>query len=73
MITSKLYNGVLMPRLGLGTFLVKDGESAYHTALHALQVGYRHIDTAQMYQNEASIGQAIVDSKIPREEIFITT
>lgn len=73
MITSKLYNGVLMPRLGLGTFLVKDGESAYHTALHALQVGYRHIDTAQMYQNEASIGQAIVDSKIPREKIFITT
>jgi diketogulonate reductase-like aldo/keto reductase len=73
MITSKLYNGVLMPRLGLGTFLVKDGESAYHTALHALQVGYRHIDTAQMYQNEASIGQAIVDSKIPRDEIFITT
>ncbi|MDY0295593.1 MAG: aldo/keto reductase [Acholeplasmataceae bacterium] len=73
MIISKLYNGVEMPRLGLGTFLVKDGDSAYETVLEALKVGYRHIDTAQMYQNEGSVGQAIKDSKIPREEIFITT
>lgn len=73
MIISKLYNGVEMPRLGLGTFLVKDGESAYETVLHALKVGYRHIDTAQMYQNEGSVGQAILDANIPREEIFITT
>lgn len=73
MITTKLHNGVEMPRLGLGTFLVSDGSSAYDTTLHALKVGYRHIDTAQMYKNEASIGQAIVDSKIPRHEIFITT
>ena len=73
MITTKLYNGVEMPRLGLGTFLITDGSSAYDTTLHALKVGYRHIDTAQMYKNEASIGQAIVDSKIPRSEIFITT
>ena len=73
MIISTLSNGVKMPRLGLGTFLVQDGEIAYQTALHALKVGYRHIDTAQMYQNEASIGRAIIDSKIPREEIFITT
>ena len=70
---SKLYNGVEMPRLGLGTFLVQDGSTAYDTVLHALKVGYRHIDTAQMYQNEASVGQAILDSLIPRNEIFITT
>jgi diketogulonate reductase-like aldo/keto reductase len=69
----RLHNGILMPQLGLGTFLVQDGNVAYETTLHALNVGYRHIDTAQMYQNEASIGQAIKDSGIPREEIFITT
>lgn len=73
MITTKLYNGVEIPRLGLGTYLVADGESAYDTVLHALKVGYRHIDTAQMYKNEATIGQAVVDSGIDRRELFITT
>jgi len=68
-----LYNGVLMPKLGLGTFLMADGESAYDSVKYALEVGYRHIDTAQMYNNEKSVGDAIKDSKIPREEIFITT
>ncbi len=68
-----LANGVKMPQLGLGTFLVPDGNVAYETVYHALKVGYRHIDTAQMYRNEESVGQAILDSKIPREEIFITT
>ncbi len=68
-----LSNGVQMPLLGLGTFLVQDGSSAYETVKYALEVGYRHIDTAQMYKNEASVGQAIKDAKIPRSEIFITT
>ncbi|RJX26795.1 MAG: aldo/keto reductase [Acholeplasma sp.] len=68
-----LANGVVMPQLGLGTFLVPDGNVAYETVLHALKVGYRHIDTAQMYKNEESVGQAIIDSKIPRDQIFITT
>ncbi|PKK92873.1 MAG: aldo/keto reductase [Tenericutes bacterium HGW-Tenericutes-6] len=68
-----LRNGVKMPQLGLGTFLVKDGESAYETVKEALNIGYRHIDTAQMYFNEASVGKAIKDSGIPRSEIFITT
>jgi diketogulonate reductase-like aldo/keto reductase len=49
----RLHNGILMPQLGLGTFLVQDGNVAYETTVHALNVGYRHIDTAQMYQNEA--------------------
>ena len=68
-----LSNGVKMPLFGLGTFLVQEGESAYETVLHALKVGYRHIDTAQMYKNESSVGDAIKDSGIPRSEIFITT
>ncbi|MDO9629736.1 MAG: aldo/keto reductase [Acholeplasmataceae bacterium] len=68
-----LSNGVKMPMIGLGTFLVADGKSAKETVLHALNVGYRHIDTAQMYKNEESVGEAIKESKIPRSEIFITT
>lgn len=68
-----LHNGVKMPQLGLGTFLIKEGESAYDTVKEALKIGYRHIDTAQMYFNESSVGQAIKDSGIPRSEIFITT
>ena len=69
----ELYNGVKMPQLGLGTFLIKDENEAYETVKYALEVGYRHIDTAQIYRNEEMVGKAIKDSKIPREEIFITT
>lgn len=68
-----LNNGINMPIFGLGTFRVEAGENAYDTVLSALQMGYRHIDTAAMYGNESSIGKAVRDSKIPREEIFITT
>lgn len=67
-----LSNGVKMPMLGLGTFKVTEGE-AYDTVLEALKLGYRHIDTAQIYGNEASVGKAIKDSQIPREDIFVTT
>lgn len=69
----QLSNGVMMPVLGLGTFKVEDGETAYQTVLEALKMGYRHIDTAQIYGNEASVGKAIKDSLIPRSEIFVTT
>ncbi len=68
-----LTNGIKMPMFGLGTFKVETGNTAYQTVLTALQMGYRHIDTAQMYGNESDIGKAIIDSKIPRNEIFITT
>lgn len=68
-----LNNGVEMPQLGIGTFLVEDGQVAYDTVKYALEIGYRHIDTAQMYRNEGSIGQAIKDSKIDRKDLFITT
>ncbi len=69
----KLYNNIEMPQFGLGTFLVKEGESAYNTVKYALEIGYRHIDTAQMYGNEESVGQAIKDSNVKREDIWITT
>ncbi len=68
-----LNNGVKMPKIGLGTWQVKDGDEAYHSVLMALENGYRHIDTAEGYQNEASVGRAIRDSKIKREEIFVTS
>ena len=68
----KLNNGVTIPQLGLGTFRAKEKE-AYEAVLHALKQGYRHIDTASIYGNEEEVGQAIKDSGIPREEIFVTT
>lgn len=73
MKTVTLNNGVKMPIFGLGTFRVEAGESAYDTVLSALQIGYRHIDTAAMYGNEESVGKAVKDSKIPRQDIFVTT
>lgn len=66
-------NGLTIPAIGFGTFLSKDGEEVYNAVLTALKAGYRHIDTAAIYGNEASIGRAIKDSGIPREELFITT
>lgn len=73
MLTRKLSNGTLMPVLGLGTFKVEEGDVAYETVLEALKLGYRHIDTAQLYHNEASVGRAIKDSGLNRSDIFITT
>merc|ERR1719469_1504200 len=57
----RLANGVEMPVLGFGTWQLV-GQACYEATLHALKVGYRHIDTAQGYGNEAAIGQAIVNS-----------
>lgn len=71
--TIRLNNGVEIPILGFGTYLIKPGKQAYEAVRYALDVGYRHIDTASMYANEESIGLAIKDSGIPREEIFVTT
>lgn len=61
-----------MPSLGAGTFRL-EGAAAYNSVKLALECGYRHIDTAQIYGNEAEVGQAIADSGISRDEIFITT
>jgi diketogulonate reductase-like aldo/keto reductase len=68
-----LSNGVQLPKIGLGTWQTKKGEEAYQSVMMALKNGYRHIDTAEGYQNEASVGQAVRDSGIPREEIFVTS
>lgn len=68
----KLNNGVEMPLFGLGTYLSKDNEVVDAVA-HALKAGYRHIDCARFYKNEAAVGQGIKESGVPREEIFITS
>lgn len=68
-----LSNGIKIPSIGLGTWQSKDGSEAYNAVLWALKHGYRHIDTAYVYGNEVSVGKAIVDSNINREEIFITS
>ncbi|KAK8839201.1 hypothetical protein M9Y10_032130 [Tritrichomonas musculus] len=67
-----LSNGVKMPQLGFGVFQITK-EDCERCVLDALKVGYRHFDTAQAYANEEEVGSAIVKSKIPRSEIFITT
>lgn len=71
--TYTLVNGVKIPKIGFGTWQVPDGDIAYQSVKLALKNGYRHIDTAAAYQNEESVGRAIKDSGIPREEIFVTT
>ena len=71
--TIELNNSVKIPLFGLGTYLNDNGKQAIDTMLYALEVGYRHIDTAAMYENEREVGEAIHQSGIPREEIFITT
>ncbi len=65
-------NTTLLPHIGAGTFRL-EGQAAYDSVKQALALGYRHIDTAQIYGNEAEVGQAITDSGVPRAEIFLTT
>jgi diketogulonate reductase-like aldo/keto reductase len=71
--TYRLSNGVRIPCLGFGTWRTPDGEVAVESVKAALAAGYRHIDTAAYYGNEASIGRAIRESGLPREEIFVTS
>lgn len=71
--TFTLANGIEIPVVGFGTWQTPDGDVAYQSVLDALKAGYRHIDTAAAYGNEASVGRAIKDSGIPREELFITS
>ncbi|MEJ5314924.1 MULTISPECIES: aldo/keto reductase [Anaerolinea] len=71
--TIRMNNGVEIPRFGLGTFQSKKGEETYNAVRWALEIGYRHIDTAAVYGNEEDVGRAIADSGIPREDIFIVT
>lgn len=71
--TFTLANGVKMPRLGLGTWQIPDGDTIYETVKSAIDAGYRHIDTAHAYANENGVGRAVRDSGIPRGEIFVTS
>lgn len=71
--TITLANGVEMPRVGYGTFRMKDHELAYQGTMDALNAGYRAIDTAAIYENEEAVGRAIKESGIAREDLFITT
>lgn len=68
-----LNNGVQIPAIGFGTWQMADGEECYNACLNALKLGYRHIDTAFVYGNEASVARAIQDSGFLREDIFLTT
>ncbi len=68
-----LNNGIEMPVFGLGTYLSGTGRKTQDIVSYALEVGYRHIDTARFYGNEKDIGSAIAKSGIPRDEIFVTT
>jgi methylglyoxal/glyoxal reductase len=71
--TVKLNNGVEIPYFGLGTWQSNDGPEVINAVHYALDAGYRLIDTATLYQNEKSIGEAIKENGINREELFITT
>jgi 2,5-diketo-D-gluconate reductase B len=65
-------HGNQVPRLGFGTWKLQGG-AAYDSVRTALEVGYRHIDTAQAYGNEAEVGRAIADSDVDRDDVFVTT
>lgn len=68
-----LVNGVEIPCVGFGTWQTPDGETAVNSVKCAIRDGYRHIDTAAAYGNEVSVGKAIRESGIPREELFVTS
>ncbi|GAB6093135.1 aldo/keto reductase [Furfurilactobacillus curtus] len=68
-----LSNGHQIPKVGFGTWQIPDGDAAYQAVSNALSVGYRHIDTARNYQNEASVGRAIHDAKVDRKDLFVTS
>ena len=69
----QLSNGVNIHKIGFGTWQISDGEEVYNSVTHALKVGYRHVDTAQIYRNDVGVGRAIADSDLARENIFLTT
>ena len=68
-----LNNGAKIPQFGMGVYMVPEGEETKQACLSALRMGYRHIDTAHAYQNERSVGAAVRESGITREEIWVTS
>lgn len=71
--TYTLSTGATIPKIGFGTWQIPNGDEAYNSTMFALKSGYRHIDTARVYGNEESVGKAIRESGIAREDIFLTT
>lgn len=71
--TRDLANGTVIPVLGLGVAQIPNGPECVDAVRWALDAGYRHIDTAQVYGNEESVGRALRHSGVPREEVFVTT
>jgi len=71
--TFTLHNGVKMPYFGLGVYLSEDGKEVINAIKWALEAGYRHIDTAAIYNNEEGVGTGIKESNVPREDIFVVT
>jgi diketogulonate reductase-like aldo/keto reductase len=71
--TLSLGNGVSIPVLGLGVFQSGPGGETRAAVAHALRAGYRHVDTARIYGNEADVGAALRESGIPRDQVFVTT
>jgi diketogulonate reductase-like aldo/keto reductase len=69
----ELANGVRMPLLGLGVFQTRSGSETENAVRWALELGYRHVDTARLYGNEQSVGRALAASGVAREEVFVTT
>ncbi len=70
--TGALAGGVPIPLVGFGTWQLR-GRHAYESVVYALRAGYRHLDTATMYRNEAEVGRAVRDADVPRREVFVTT
>lgn len=68
-----LNSGASIPTVGLGVFQSQVGDETYHAVRSALKLGYRHVDTAQIYGNEADVGRAVADSGLQRSEVFVTT
>lgn len=71
--TFTLSNGTKIPCVGFGTWQTPDGETAVNSVKKAIESGYRHIDTAAAYKNEGSVGQAIKESGVAREDLFVTS
>ncbi|TVR31359.1 MAG: aldo/keto reductase [Spirochaetaceae bacterium] len=68
-----LNNGIKMPWVGFGVFKVNDGDEVIAAVTHALQAGYRHVDTASAYRNESGVGTAIAQSGVQRTDLFVTS
>src|SRR5665647_503354 len=68
-----LSSGTRIPQVGLGVYQAPAGATTRNAVLAALRAGYRHIDTARVYNNEADVGAAVRESGIPRDQIFVTT